>query len=260
MTRTNWMLLLAPALLAAPTALFADGLGSTVWDLTGFNPNGTFAWAGGNSDPLTGSGIQVSDVTGNGTPSNAFPGDPGLSILNGSLTFSTGTDSYLGTAAENNTLNTGWVFGAGTGATLDIMGCIAGLTPGQCNGGGNDNNVVLLSDAFQSVRIVPQGPGFDVVFGGIVGTVDPLVAGYFGLGNDIQFASSSFNFTIQSAAAPGNPITDVNAPSTSSLSGTINAVSVPEDWNVAFSLTFFGIASLVFTIARRCGFLPPIVV
>jgi hypothetical protein len=255
------MLVLAVALLAAPAGLFANGLGSTVWDLTGFvDANGTFAWAGGNSDPLTGSGIQVSDVTGNGTASHAFPGDPGLPILNGSLTFSTGNYSYLGTAAVNNTLGTGWAFGAGSTAFLDIQGCIAGLTPGQCTGTNGDNNVVLLSDAFQNVRIVPQGSGFDVVFGGIVGTVNPLVAGYFGLGNDVQFATSSFNFTIQSAATPGNAITDVNTSSTSGLSGTISAGAVPvsEDWNVAFSLALFGFASLVLTVARRCGFLRPI--
>jgi len=250
------------ALLVVPVGVFAGPLGATVWDLTGFNTGGTFSWAGGNADPLTGSGIQVSDVTGDSTPLHASPPDPGLTIVNGSLTFSTGSNSYQGTAVNGHP-GTGWVFGASSGgpipASLDIWGCITGLTSNVCDG---TNNVVLLSDSFQSVSILQQGTNFDVVFGGIEGTINPLVAGYFGLNNDTQFAASQFLFTIQSAAAPGSAITDVNTtPSTSALSGTIDAgaVGVPEDWGVAINFAFFGLGLAIFATVRRLGYLRTVV-
>jgi hypothetical protein len=123
---------------------------------------------------------------------------------------------------------------------------LAGLTT---NCGSN----ILVEDSFQSVQITPIGGGLNLIFGGIQGTINQTVANYFGLGNNTGFAAASFNFTITSAAAPGNAITDVNG-SGGASGGVLNAnATVPEDWNVSLSLAFLGFALAGLAFARRLG-------
>lgn len=243
MARRKWMLLVRVAFLATPVSVFANGMGSTVWDLIGFNPGGSISWNGTSAGALIGSGIAADFVDGNSTPSNAgashdltISGNSG--ITNGALSFNTGGNSY------NGTMGSSWSWGTGTGATLRLTGCITG--PGITLGGNCDNNV-LLEDSFQNVAITPIGGGYNLIFGGIQGTINPAVANYFGLGNNTGFASASFNFTIQSSSNPGNAFT-----STVANPGVINAnATVAEDWNALFTVGFFAVALATFGAARR---------
>jgi hypothetical protein len=138
-----------------------------------------------------------------------------LAITNGSLAFSTGANSY------NGTLGSTWSWGAGQNPSLTLTGCIT--TPGigvTCG--------ILLSDSFQYIKINPLGnTGYDVLVGGIQGEINPIVANYFGLANNTGFAAASFNFTISSAASPGNALLDVSGAG-AGVGGVINANVVPE--------------------------------
>ncbi len=237
MARTKWMLLLiVVAFVGTPMSIFADGLGATVWGLNGFNPGGSISWDGTNG--LIGSGIWANYVQGDGTPLN---NGSAPQITSGSLSFNTGAGSYNGGGTQ-------WSWGAGTGATLALTGCIADLAITDCN-------TVLLEDSFQSVNIIPYLNGFDLVFGGIQGTINQTVADYFGLGTQTGFAAASFNFQIATNAAPGTAFT-----ATAAIPGTITAnATVPEDWNAPMTLGFFAVALATFGAARRLGLLQAVV-
>ena len=214
MATTKRMLLLIVALLVTPVGVFAYGLGATVWNLSGLDPtNGSIFWDGtsGATGALIGSGIVADRVDGSGTPLNAGKiGD--LAITNGSLGFSTGAGSYNGTPGST------WSWGVGSGANLTLTGCIAAIN--ICG--------ILLEDSFQYIKIIPLGNTLDVLVGGIQGHINPTVANYFGLANDTGFAAASFNFTISSAATPGNALTDVTGANNAGVGGVINANVVPE--------------------------------
>src|SRR5579862_5253242 len=125
--------------------IFAD---TTDWSLSS---GGLYTSSGGDG-VLTGSNIPILSVTGDGTPSK---NGSTLSILDGVLNFTSG--SYDGTGST-------WTWGAG--GILNLTGCIAGVTSSKCTG---LNNVVLVSDDFQSLQIVNQGGFTDAVFGNISG-------------------------------------------------------------------------------------------
>jgi hypothetical protein len=244
MVKTKWMLLLTVAFLTSPVSMLANGLGGTVWDLTGLGPGGSISWDGTSAGALLGSGLVADLVNGNGTPSN--PG-ANLGITNGSLSFDTGANSY------NGVLGSTWSWGTGALATLKLTGCIAAIgIIGTCS------NNVLLEDSFQNVQIIPipSSGGMNLIFGGVQGTIDQTVANYFGLGNNTGFAAASFGFTITSAAAPGTAIRDVYGAGTAS-GGSIDAsaTAMPEDWSVFLSLAYFSFALAGFALVRRLGLL-----
>ena len=234
MATTKHILLLIVALLVTPVGVFADGLGATVWNLSGLSSSGSISWDGTSAGALIGSGIVSDLIDGSGTPMNA---GVNLGITSGSLAFNTGANSY------NGTLGSSWSWGTGAGATLQLTGCIYAIGIG-----GKCSNNVLLEDSFQNITITPIGGGYNVVVGGIQGEINPTVANYFGLANNTGFAAASFNFTILSAAAPGYALTDVNGVG-AALNGVINANVVPEPSSRLLLAT--GIVGLLLWRGRR---------
>jgi len=215
MATTKRILLLIVVLLVTPVGVFANGLGSTVWDLSGLSSGGSISWDGTSAGALIGSGLVSDFIDGSATPMNAGKAN-NLGITSGSLAFTTGANSY------NGTLGSSWSWGAGAGATLQLTGCIAAIGIG-----GTCSNNILLEDSFQNITITPIGGGYNIVVGGIQGNINPIVANYFGLANNTGFAAASFNFTILSAATPGNALKDVTGAG-AGVGGVINANVVPE--------------------------------
>jgi hypothetical protein len=240
MQRTIWIL--SFAVLSSQFGLFADATAEIDWLL--LPSGGTYCWnpgstqCGPNSADLYGSNIGVSSVGGVGTASN---NESTLSISYGLMNFTSG--AYNGNGSN-------WSWGGGDPGTLNITGCIAGVTSATCDG---SNNVQLLSDDFQSISIIPVvslGPyNFDVMFGNLQGTLDSAVASYFGVSPSFNATSLNLLFT---AGTPGHAFTGTN------IGGQIQAkssVSVPEEWSLASTLTLFAFAGAVFGVAWRLGFL-----
>lgn len=179
---------------------------------------------------LLGVGLPVSSILGVGTPINAASS---LNITAGTLSFA--DSSYLGNL----------IWGQGAPGTLNVTGCIAGLTSASCNG---LNNVTLLTDDFQNVAVAPlSGTSFQVTFGQIQGSINSSVANYFGISNTL--AASSLQLTLNNIL--GSPY---GAFISTNMGGTINAdppASAAEDWNMLTSLLFLAFAGAVFAILAR---------
>jgi hypothetical protein len=211
---------LAATVVLLPLTVLADS--ATDWSLLA---GGSYSWNGSSSSGLVGTNIPSSTVLGANTP---LHNGASLSIVDGYLNFTSG--QYNGTGS-----NWSW----GSGGTLYLTGCIAGVTATACTG---YNNVALLSDDFQSVQIVPVINALDVVFGNITGIVNPLVASYFGVPS--AFSTASFTTAIVTSGRPGSGFSGAN------LLGTINAdpsVSTPEYWGIGESLGFFAFVLAAFS-------------
>jgi len=231
MAKTSGILVLAAmALVLAPTAALGDS-SSSDWNL---GAGGVYSWAGGNTD-LTGTNIPTLSVLGDNT---SVKNGSSLSIFDGLLNFTSG--------AFNGTSST-WSWGTGSPGTLNITGCIAGVTAAVCTG---FNNVVLVADDFQSVQIVPLGFVIDAVFGNVSGTINQSVAKYFGL--PTAFSTGSFATAIATLGTPGQPLVGTNL-----LGGVIKAdpppVGTPEYWGVVDSIGFLAITLIAFGVMVRWG-------
>lgn len=236
MPRIKWMVL-SFAVLLVPICALADTTGETDWLL--LPSGGTYSWSGNSSDGLVGNDIGIGSVTGLGTQLNNL-GVLGISY--GSLDFTSG-------AYNGNGSNWSW----GPGGTLNVTGCIAGVTSATCTG---SNNVTLLSDDFTSVSIVPVVQlgqyGFDVVFGDLQGNLNSTVASYFGLSE--AFTASSLNLLF-TKGTPGHALSGTN------IGGIIkanSAVAVTEDASLAGGLALYAIAAAVFALAWRLGVIKPV--
>jgi len=237
MSRKSAALTLVTMVLTLPVAVFGNGTAETDWLL--LPSGGTYTWDGNPSDPLIGSNIGVKSVSGNGTP---IANGKTLSITDGFLNFTSG--------AFNGRLGSTWSWG--TGGTLNVMGCIAGVTASTCTG---SNNVVLLSDDFQSVKIVApiSGSVFDLVLGQLQGVVNASVASYFGV--PVAFSATSVNL-MATKSTPGNNLYGTN------VGGTIKVdppISASEEWGFFSTLGFFALAVCAFGVGRRLGLLRPAV-
>jgi hypothetical protein len=212
---------LAATVVLLPLTVLADS--DTDWSLLA---GGSYSWNGSSSSGLVGTNIPSSTVLGANTP---LHNGASLSIVDGYLNFTSG--QYNGTGSN-------WSWGAGAAGTLNLTGCIAGVTATACTG---SNNVALLSDDFQSVQILPVFNAVDVVFGNITGTINPLVASYFGVPS--AFATASFTTAISTTGIPGRAFSGAN------LLGTIDAdpsVLAPEYWGIGESLGFFALVLIAF--------------
>lgn len=229
MPRALWVVSIA---LLSTLRAYGDGGSQTDWTL--FPSGGTYTWDGVGTDSLVGTNIGVSSVLGLRT---ADHNGVTLSVSDGFMNFTSG--AYTGTSGSS------WKWGAG--GTLDVTGCIAGVTSATCSK--PSDNVVLLSDDFQSVAIVPLiNGGFDVVIGQIQGDVDPVVAAYFGISS--TFTATSLN-ALLSSSTPGHALSGFN------LGGMITAspVALAEEWNLSDTLGLFGFAGVIFGAACRLGWL-----
>ena len=207
---------------------------TTDWALS---PGGVYTSSGGSGSVLVGSNIPTVSVSGAGTLDN---NGVSLSIVDGLLSFTSG--SYDGNGSD-------WSWGSG--GTLTLSGCIAGVTSTTCSSDGSDN-VTLISDDFQSVQIESIAGALDVVFGDITGTINAQVAAYFGV--SANFEAASFMSAIVASGTPGKSLTGTNG------LGVIAAdpggpggpsTGVPEEWTLVDSIAFFGLVFLVFAILLR---------
>ncbi len=215
--------LMMMGLMLGPAA-FA-GSSSTDWSL---GPGGVYSWAGGTSS-LIGSNIPVLSVLGDSTTSH-----------NGALLGVVGGDLDFTSGAFNGTSTT-WSWTGG--GTLNLTGCIPGVTPVLCNPTTN----VLVSDDFTSVSIVQVAGSLDAVFGNVTGTINPQVAAYFG--EPAAFSTGSFSTTILTTGTPGSRFVG------SDLLGVIkaNPVNAPENWGMGESLGFFAFVIIAFAAMIRFG-------
>jgi len=223
MNKKMWLMLIALALFVMPVAAFANsmatnwaiGVGGSVCFDTGLGS------CTGTGTALVGTGLPVTSVQGISTLLNS---GTTLNITGGVLNFSDG--AYGGS----------WTWGSG--GTLSITGCITGIA---CDGS------PLLSDDFSSAQVISLGPtSYQVEFGQIQGAINPAIATYFGIGT--SFSSSSLQLTLSDTADPllGSSFTSINA------GGTINAAdAASENWNLSYSLVFFGLALALFGVLTR---------
>jgi hypothetical protein len=220
---TRTVFLASAALMLAPMISFA-GSSSTDWTL---GPGGLYSFAGGTSS-LIGTDIPIVSVLGDSTPSE---NGVSLSVIDGLLNFTSG-------AGTSGTWN--WA----SGGTLDITGCIAGVTA-SCNPTSN----VLVNDDFTSVSIVQVGGAIDAVFGNVTGTLEQSVASYFGV--PTAFSTGSFTAVIATTGSTGSAFIGTD------LLGVLKAdpppVNTPENWSMGESLGFFMIAIIAFGALIRRG-------
>lgn len=162
---------------------------------------GTISYAGG-SNPLVGSGIGVSQVTGINTPQNAGT----LTITGGSLGFTTG-------AFASSTPGS-WIFSP-LGSSINIVGSVLGGPA-----------TTLLTGFFTSdITVLSFGPTnpLKIVAAAIANFIDPTLAAHFGLvGGTSQGYVGALNLSFFALAVPPNSFT-----SSTVLSGNVTS-HVPE--------------------------------
>lgn len=183
---------------------------------------GTLSYAG-SSAALVGSGIDVDDVVGLGTPANANVFSTCSSCT---LDFTTGASTG------------GWNFGAG--GTITITGGIDFPDSTTDIGTGS----TLLSGTFDSATVVDVGSGqfeFQIVGGAFTDTKDPNLLAFYGL-PDVLYAGG-LNISFSTAAAMGDAFN-----STTLYSGDV--VNQPVPVPAAVWLFGSGLVGLV-SIARR---------
>jgi len=212
-------IILGLMVLILPVCALADS-SQTTWSL---GAGGSYSWDG-TSDPLYGSNISVGSVSGG-------PGGTTLSITSGFLDFTSG--AYSGS---------GWNWDGG--GTFTIDGCISAI--GETTNCAN--NVLLSSDDFDSISIVPVLTlgqySFDVEFSTLTGTLDSTLAKDFGISQD--FTATSFNL-ILTAGQYGGPFKGTN------LGGQIQttAVAASDDASLLGGFALYAITAAVIGLAWR---------
>jgi hypothetical protein len=218
---------LAMGLWAAARAQAAPNLTFT---LTPQGGDGRISYAGGNT-PVVGTDLQVSAVSGLGTPSHP---NGALAIDGGKLSFSTGTNTVMTQGASGE-----WTFN--NGGRIELDGAIATL--------GIPAGTKLLTGNFTNATTIKAlGSGDLKIQGGVFfNVVDPTLAAYYGLptGGTLYLGGLSTLFT-----APTGPTGAFN--SSGLTSGSVTTEPVPEPGTLAVfaALATGGIALLH---RRRAG-------
>ena len=216
----------------------ASAQDTTQWQVEGAGNTGLYSYGGG-TNPLVGAGIQITEVTGEGTPVDS--GDS-PAVVGGLLSFTTGASTG------------GWNWGAG--GTLTLTGCVQGVTGTgaghTCQAG--DNSTVLLSDGFTSASITPIVGGVGITLGGLQGTMNPLVAAFFGVTTSFG-PGSNFSDLVSGLPSAGASFTGL----TSTLSGGNLVAQSPEGWSLSSSLGLFGFGLVLIVAARRLGLIKSVI-
>ncbi len=156
--------------------------------------SGSISYAGGSTDPLIGTNIEVDRLVGIGTPSNA--GTP-LACVSCILAFSSG--NFITSSLQT------WTFAGG--GVIGVIGTIPTI--------GITTPTILFSGSFSSNPVVIQGPLEPrALVAGFSDTKNQTLTNFFGLPN------ASFGGLVNlSFAAPGNPASGFT--STAVLSGDV---------------------------------------
>ncbi|NWF71606.1 MAG: hypothetical protein HXY51_00980 [Nitrospirae bacterium] len=174
---------------------------------------GTVSYAGG-STALIGTGIEVDNVVGLGTPANSNVTSVCLSCV---LNFNTGTLISAGGPPSSGSNNGWWSFGSSGSVTItggvDLQGTTTDIALGS----------TLLNGTFNSAFVQDLGTqGFKVTFGTFSDTKHPDLLTYYGLTAETPFQGA---FTLLFASP--NPGTGGAFTSTSIFSGNVvNTVDV----------------------------------
>jgi hypothetical protein len=230
------MLLLLFSVLATSLCAFGD---PTDLEFQIAGSGGSYNYNFSTGYDLVGTGIEVTEVQGQGTPDNvgvteAIYSAPG--VLGGNLSFTSGSSTGV------------WTWGSG--GTLTVTGCVQGVTGtgagGACQAGDYSN--VLVSDAFTSVQLVPVGNGQGFQFGGLTGDINPTLAAFYGVSTTFVSTSTESDMV---AGLPTIWSTFSGATSTGSggnLSLDTSPSPAPEPGTAALWLT--GIGLLIVTRKR----------
>jgi hypothetical protein len=186
----------------------AQATGTLDFTVPGGQPIAAAISYAGGANPLTGSDIVVTQVSGGGSPANS---GATLLISNGVLSFTTGNF-----ANGNGSL---WNFNGG--GTLTISGTIAAQTPsGYSSFGGTSGP--LLSATFSSATVSRILSSIYLSIGLFFDPPDPTLASFFGLPPDNYQGFFNLSFNIGSPVAPSGAFT-----SSSVGSGDTETIPVP---------------------------------
>ena len=165
---------------------------TAIIDFAIMTPTGGSIFYTGGITPLYGTGIDVDNVTGIGTPLNS---GVTKALAGYFLNFNTGN---LASSDSSH-----WYFGPGGSITI------------------SDGITTLLSGTFTSVQVDAVGSTFKVAIAGFFDTKDPNLLAYFGL-PDMTY-SGNFNISFNASGLPPGAFT-----SRELLSGDISNTPVPE--------------------------------
>jgi hypothetical protein len=239
MQKRIWVLLIS-GLLASVGAF-----GQTLEFVIGTS-GGTYTYAGGGGS-LGGSDITVLQVIVTGTTGSSPNGT--YNITDGELNLTSGALSSVTSVSGVD------VFTFNGGGTLDVQGCIAGVT-GTGGGGActaSDDTADLLGDDFTSIEI-SNVSGVQVQAGNLNGTYLGSLATAFGVNTSI--AAGTDNDTVTGVPVSGSSATSFTANNSGGGALTTTAAAVPEDWSLSSTLGLFGFGIVVFVVARRFGLKP----
>jgi hypothetical protein len=197
--------------LAAGLALLG---GSTAWAQTldftvpAVNPGASISYDG--STDLVGTGIRITDVTGESTPLNNLITQL---ITGGVLTFNTGKLTSFTTSPAT------WSFGGGGANSILITG---GMSTPSIPGG-----TTLLSGTVESATVTEGGGNFKVAVAAFFNTINSTLAGYYGV--PTTGWSGNFNIGFNAAGTPPGAFSSTNV-----SSGDV-ITSVPEPSSLAIA-------------------------
>jgi len=234
-------------LLVLCTSLSAFGIETMTINVTG-DASGTYCYDAGTEcssygTDLVAQGVDISSLDTFNTPLNPAVSE---SIQQGSLSLNTG--SFIGLNSNNQ-----WVF-AGPGA-LNITGCINGVT-GSGTGHacqGTDYSDVLVSDDFTGATLDPPGSGGEAVeMGNLSGTLNTLLAQFYGISTVFTAASESLDIVLPSGTVAGGAFSGgyTNFLTTNELT---LLTTVPEDRTFVGTMGVLFLGLAVFGLARRSG-------
>lgn len=146
------------------------------------NPGASISYAGG-ANPLVGSNIRITEVTGLGTPLNDLVSQ---AVTSGVLNLTSG--NFTGSSGSGN-----WQFGVGPVNGITITGAVPGA--------GIGSSTTLLQGTILSASVTAGAGNFKVAVDAFINTIDPTLASYYGV---LVNAAGSFNIGFQApGTAPG---------------------------------------------------------